>query len=106
MTITKNVSLNAKIQVTDGIEVTVLIDTNPNLNGQPLSFVNLKSELTARKEDFEAKGMNCYRTRLNCNCKPYFNLRDGVLVITPGGQVVANVIRCKACQKQVKIEEA
>ncbi len=102
MTVTKNVSLNAKIKVTEGIAVTVLIDTNPSLNCQPLSFVNLKSELTARKEDFEAKGMNCYRTRLNCNCKPYFNLRDGVLVINPSGQVITSVIRCKACTNQHK----
>lgn len=61
------------------------------------TFVNKRSELTAAKEAFEAKGLETYRTRLDCNCPAPKNRRYGVLAISKTGQLQATVIRCKAC---------
>ncbi len=59
-------------------------------------FVNFKSELTAHKEAYEARGKEVFRTRMQCQCKPVFNRRNGILVVS-GNRVVAKVICCKAC---------
>lgn len=62
-----------------------------------ITFVNKRSELTAKKEAFEAKGLETYRTRIDCNCPSPKNRRNGVLVISKTGQLQATVIRCKGC---------
>ena len=69
-------------------------------------FVNLKSEVTAAKDAAEAKGLDVYRCRLECNCKPTsqtgregLNCRNGILVIDLTGHILERVIRCKTCAK-------
>jgi hypothetical protein len=62
-------------------------------------FVNLKSELTAEKNCFEAAGFDTYRSRMQCRCAPCQNRRDGVLVISRNNELVMKIIRCKSCVK-------
>lgn len=62
-------------------------------------FVNRKSELTKAKEAFEAEGLEVFRTRLHCNCKPEQNRRNGILAVNSSNMVVSMVIRCKGCVK-------
>lgn len=64
------------------------------------TFVNKRSELTAKKEEFEAQGLNVFRTRLDCDCPAPKNRRYGILVINKTGQLEGSVIRCKACGKE------
>lgn len=62
-------------------------------------FVNRKSELTEAKEAFQAEGLEVFRTRLHCNCKPEQNRRYGILAVDSSDMIVCRVIRCKGCTK-------
>jgi hypothetical protein len=66
-------------------------------------FVNLKSELTGLKQEYDRKpAYATYRTRLHCNCQPEFNRRYGLLVTCAPDElelVVAKVVVCKQCAK-------
>ena len=62
-------------------------------------FVNRKSELTEAKEAFEAEGLEVFRTRIHCNCKPEQNRRYGILAVNSSSMLVYRVIRCKGCAK-------
>lgn len=60
------------------------------------TYVRLKSELSQLMHLAENDGADCYRTRMQCNCPPCQNRRDGIIVIR-GEQVVGRVVRCKVC---------
>jgi len=62
------------------------------------SYVNHKSELTARKQAMEADGFEVYRSRLYCHCAPARNRRHGILVIHQA-KLVEKVLVCKECAK-------
>ena len=61
-------------------------------------FVNRKSEITAAIDGHTAAGLKAYRTRIQCNCRTPFNFRYGALIVNDN-EVVAKIIRCKACAK-------
>ena len=72
-------------------------------------FVNKRSELTKEKELAEFCGLDVYRSRMECNCKPTspsgktgLNRRDGILIVDGNGQIIEKVIRCKACAGKEK----
>lgn len=62
-----------------------------------ISYVNLKSELTAQIECARDKAnTEAYRTSLRCGCRNQGNIRQGA-IITRHNVVVEQIIRCKAC---------
>jgi len=66
-------------------------------------FVSKKSELTEAAKAYKFE--QSYRTRLYCNCKtiPGLNRRNGILIIDKD-RVVARIIKCKSCAKEVYYE--
>lgn len=69
-------------------------------------YVNLKSELTQKKDEMEACGLAVYRSRMICDCEPYQNRRYGILVVSGDHRVVLRVMRCRACVKRAGEQKA
>lgn len=62
-------------------------------------YVRHKCELTALKDVFEVCGARCYRTRIECGCesRPRADNRRNAVVVTFGGRVILEIIRCCGC---------
>lgn len=62
-------------------------------------YVNLGSELSAHKANFEGGSFEVYRTRMYCACTQGNNRRNGILVVGSRNNVEFKIVRCKHCAK-------